>query len=157
MESPYRWRKVSALTTSAKVAPEHEALRNGIDRTWDKVDNGVWIEPTGTAAAVYEWERPVRLSGARVVFDSDFKVRGKRMRKLEATQERVEMPKMLAKGFRIEVRTGGEWRTVFSDGANYRRLRKVTFDPVDATALRLVVTASWGGGKAHVFAFDALK
>ena len=167
---PYRWRKVSALTASAKVAPEHEALRNGIDRTWDKVDNGVWLEIVGSPgrdapgtcppcleAAVYEWERPVRLSGARVVFDSDFKVRGKRMRKLEATQERVEMPKMLAKGFRIEVRTGGEWRTVFSDGANYRRLRKVTFDPVDATALRLVVTASWGGGKAHVFAFDALK
>ena len=35
------------------------------------------------------------------------------------------------------------------------RLRKVAFNPVDADALRLVVTEAWGGGKAHVFSFDA--
>ena len=160
---PYRWRKVSALTAAAKVAPELEVLRNGIDRMWNKVDNGVWLEPsrrrkgapeTGTAV-VYEWERPVRLTGARIVFDSLFKTRNKRMRKLEATRERKNLPKMLAKGFRVEVRVGGAWRTVFADAANYRRLRQLAFAPVEADALRLVVTETWGGEKAHVFAFDA--
>ena len=55
----------------------------------------------------------------------------------------------------IDARTGGEWKTVYSDDLNILRLRKVEFDPVDADALRLVVTEAWGGGKAHVFSFDA--
>ena len=41
--------------------------------------------------------------------------------------------------------------------ANYRRLRKVAFGPVEADAMRLVVAETWGGGKAHVFALDALQ
>ena len=162
---PYRWRKVSALTAAATVAPDQEVLRNGIDRNWNKVDNGVWVVPTRGASAtagacpeplvMYEWKRPVRLSGARIVFDSEFKTRNKRMRKLEATQERKNLPKMLAKGFRVEARVGGAWRTVAEDAANWRRLRQLAFDPVEADALRLVVTETWGGEKAHVFAFDA--
>ena len=152
---PYRWRKVSALTSAAKMSAANEVLRNGIDRTWDGADNGVWVAP-GEAAVIYEWDNPIRLTGARIVFDSEFRNRNKRMRKLEATTERKQMPKMLAKGFRIEARVGGAWKTVFEDAANYRRLRKVPFDPVGADALRLVVTETWGGERAHVFALDAL-
>ena len=152
---PFRWRKVSALTAAAKTAPENEPLRNGVDRIWDGADNGRWIAPADESV-VYEWERPVRLGGVRLVFDSEFKNRGKRMRKLEATTERKEMPKMLAKGFRIEARVGGTWKTVFEEEENWRRLRRIAFDPVEADALRVVVTATWGGDKAHVFALDAL-
>ena len=103
-----------------EVALELEVLRNGIDRTWNKVDNGVWVAPTRGAPETfgtrsepveYEWEEPVRLSGARIVFDSLFKTRNKRMRKLEATQERRPMPQMLAKGFRVEVRVGVKFGT----------------------------------------------
>ena len=54
-----------------------------------------------------------------------------------------------------DARIGGEWKTVYSDDLNILRFRKVSFAPVDADALRLVVTESWGGGKSHVFAFDA--
>ena len=151
---PFRWRKVSVLTAAAKTSSTNEVLRNGIDRAWGKADNGVWLAP-GEESVVYEWEKPVRISGARIVFDSDFKERGKRMRKLEATTERKEMPKMLAKGFRVEARVGGAWRTVFEDAANWRRLRQLAFDPVEADALRLVVTETWGGKKARVFAMDA--
>ena len=79
----------------------------------------------------------------------------KRMLKLEAEHGRVKMPAPLAKRFRIDARTGGEWKTVYSDDLNILRLRKVAFNPVDADALRLVVTEAWGGGKAHVFSFDA--
>lgn len=151
---PYRWRTIAPLTAQAQVAPENEVLRNGIDRRWDKVDNGRWVAP-GDLSLVYTWEGPVKLSGARVVFDSNFKFLNKRMRKLEATTERAKMPKMLAKGFRLEARVNGAWQTVFEDAANYRRLRQITFAPVEADALRLVVTETWGGAKAHVFALDA--
>ena len=119
------------------------------------------IRISGTAGdetLVYSWAAPQRVSGARLVFDSNMTFTGKRMLKLEAEHGRRPMPKMLAKGFRIDARVGGEWKTVFKDDLNIMRFRKVSFGPVDADALRLVVTAAWGGEgeKAHVFALDAL-
>ena len=153
---PYRWRKPSALTMSARTSEECEVLRNGIDRQWDGADNGVWVEP-GEEKIVYTWKKPVVLSGARIIFDSHFKVRGKRMRKLEATTERVEVPQMMAKSYRIEARVGcNKWVSVYECPLNYVRLNKVSFPEIKADALRLVVTQSWGADKAHVFAFDAL-
>ena len=152
---PFRWRKVSPLTAAATCADDVAVLRNGIDRSSGGEDNGVWVAPN-EEKIVYSWEGPRRISGARIVFDSEMTFRGKRMRKLEATTERAEMPKMLAKGFRVEVRTGGTWRAVFEDDANYLRFRKISFAPVEADAMRLVVTETWGGEKAHVFALDAL-
>ncbi len=151
---PFRWRKVSPLAAEASCAPGVEPLRNGIDRGYAGSDNGVWVKP-GEETIAYSWEAPRRLSGARIVFDSDMRFTSKRMRKLEATTERAEMPTMLAKSFRIEARTDGAWRTVFAD-SNILRLRKVAFPPVVADALRLVVDETWGGADAHVFAFDPL-
>ena len=151
---PFRWRRVSPLTAEASCADDIAALRNGIDRRYAKKDNGVWAAP-GDEKIVYSWDAPRRLSGARVVFDSDMRHTSKRMRKLEATTERAAMPKMLAKSFRIDVRSGGVWRTAFAD-SNILRLRKVAFAPVEADAMRLVVDETWGGGDAHVFALDAL-
>lgn len=152
---PFRWRKVNSLTRSAKTAAENEPLRSGIDRwTSKKSENGTWVEP-GAETIVYEWDSPQRISGARIVFDSVMKGTTKRMMKLEAEETRVKMPAPLAKVFRVDARVGGEWKTVYEDGLNILRLRKVAFDPVDADALRLVVTEAWGGGRAHVFAFDA--
>jgi hypothetical protein len=152
---PYRWRTISELTASAKVAEEIEILRNGIDRNWEGKDNGVWVAPEQTTIT-YSWKRPVTVSGARMIFDSELKVRSKRMRKLEATTERVEIPKMMTKGFKIEALVDKEWKTLYSDDDNYLRLRKVTFEPVQTKQLRLVVTETWGAEKAHIFAFDAL-
>ncbi|MBR1836291.1 MAG: FAD-dependent oxidoreductase [Kiritimatiellae bacterium] len=158
---PYRWRRPSSPTLSARCAPEVEVLRSGIDReTPDGAENGLWLAPAGAQApscATYEWDAPHRISGARLVFDSQMSFTGKRMRKLEATTERAEMPPPLARAFRIEARSGGEWRTVFADPENFLRFRRVMFSaPVDADALRLVVESTWGGGNARVFAFDAL-
>ena len=36
------------------------------------------------------------------------------------------------------------------------RFRKVSFASVEADAMRLVVTETWSGEKAHVYALDAL-
>lgn len=152
---PYRWRKPSELTMSATTADSNLPLRNGIDRKWDGEDNGVWVAP-GDESIVYSWKKPVELIGVRIIFDSDFKYRSKRMRKLEATTERVEMPKMMAKGFKVEAKVKNEWITLYEDTDNYLRLRHIKFDePVKAKELRLVVTSTWGAEQAHIFAFDA--
>ena len=166
---PYRWRKVSDLTLSAKTAAENEPMRNGIDREWDGEDNGVYAAP-GDVALTYTWTKPVTVSGARFIFDSDLKVRGKRMRKLEATTERVAMPSEMARAFKVQVRVpattkkarkanaadpaAGEWTTVAEVSENFRRLVKVDFDAVQTDAVRIVVDETWGAEKAHIFAFD---
>ncbi len=154
---PFRWRKVSPLTAEAKCADEVAVLKNGIDRNYAGEDNGVWLD-AGDEKIVYTWEEPRHIAGARLIFDSNMTFTGKRMRKLEMTTTPAKMPAMLAKGFRIDARVGGGWKTVYRDGLNILRFRKVAFGPVDADALRLVVTETWGGPgeKAHVFAFDAL-
>ena len=147
---PYRWRKVSALTLSARGVPE--ALRNGIDRKWEGEDNGVWKTPGEDIR--YDWKKPVEVSSVRLVFDSDLKVRSKRMRKLEATTERVSMPAMLVRGFRVEVLDGKQWKTVYAEDNNILRLRQVSFPAVRTKAVRLVIDTTWGAPQGHVFAFD---
>lgn len=151
---PYRWRQPSALTMAAKVGKDVEVLRNGIDRKWDGVDNGLWVAP-GEETILYQWKKYQTLKGARIIFDSDLKYRSKRMRKLEATTERVEIPKMMTKDFHIDVQTKNGWKTVYTGKDNYLRLKKVSFAPVQAKAMRLVIDATYGAPKAHVFALDA--
>jgi hypothetical protein len=152
---PFRWRHPSAITLAAHCAPQCEVLRNGIDRVYGGKDNGLWLAP-GEETCVYKWDVPRRISGARIVFDSQMTFMGKRMRKLEATTERAEMPAPLARSFRIDVRVAGSWKTVFSDSENFLRFREIAFpEPVQADTLRLVVESAWGDDQAHVFAFDA--
>lgn len=166
---PYRWRKVSDLTLAAKTLAENEPLRNGIDREWNGEDNGAYAAP-GAVNLTYTWDKPVTVEAARFIFDSDFKVRGKRMRKLEATTERVPMPSEMVRNFQVQVRVpattrkarkanasdpaAGEWVTVAEVRDNYRRLVNVHFDAVQTDAVRIVVDSTWGADKAHIFAFD---
>lgn len=168
---PYRWRKVSPLTLDAKItAPagptSPDVLKNGIDRIYDnegngvKVDNGVWL--ASGESIEYSWKKAVTVSSVRLIFDSDLKVRSKRMRKLEATTERKAMPAPMVRAFHIEALVKGRWVTVYSDNENFLRLRKPVLDaPVKTKALRLVVDSVWGemdtpSSKAHIFAFDVL-
>jgi hypothetical protein len=144
-------------------------MRNGIDREWEGQDNGVYAG-VGEKDLAYTWEKPITASGARFIFDSDFKVRGKRMRKLEETTERAPMPKEMVRDFHVEVRVpakdkktqklyannpeAGEWKTVATVKNNFRRLVKVDFDAVETDAVRIVVDKTWGAMEAHIFAFD---
>ena len=166
---PYRWRKISPLTASAKTLAENEPMRNGIDREWEGQDNGVYAA-VGETHLAYTWDKPIKASAVRLIFDSDFKVRGKRMRKLEETTDRVPMPKEMVKKFHIQVRVpaankkqqkeyaanpeAGEWKTVATVDENFRRLVNVSFDAVETDGVRIVVDKIWGADKAHIFAFD---
>ena len=166
---PYRWRKISPLTASAKTLAENEPMRNGIDREWEGNDNGVYAA-VGETHLAYTWDQPIKASSVRLIFDSDFKVRSKRMRKLEETTDRVPMPKEMVKKFHIQVRVpaankkqqkeyaanpeAGEWKTVATVDENFRRLVNVSFDTVETDGVRIVVDKIWGADKAHIFAFD---
>ena len=152
---PYRWRQIYPLTAAAKTLAKNEPMRNGIDREWNGEDNGVYAG-VGETHLAYTWDKPITASGVRFIFDSDFKVRGKRMRKLEETTERVPMPKEMVRDFHVEVRVPGtkEWKTVATVKENFRRLVKLDFDAVETDAVRIVVDKTWGAMEAHIFAFD---
>ena len=166
---PYRWRKIYPLTAAAKTLAENEPMRNGIDREWEGNDNGVYAA-VGEKHLTYTWDKPIKASGVRFIFDSDLKVRGKRMRKLEETTERIPMPSEMVRDCQIQVRVpattrkaqkeyaknpeAGEWKTVATIKDNYRRLVKLNFDEVETDAVRIVVDKTWGAPKAHIFAFD---
>ncbi len=166
---PYRWRKIYPLTAAAKTLAENEPMRNGIDREWEGKDNGVYAA-VGEKHLTYTWDKPIKASGVRFIFDSDLKVRGKRMRKLEETTERIPMPSEMVRDCQIQVRVpatnrkaqkeyaknpeAGEWKTVATVKDNYRRLVKLDFDAVETDAVRIVVDKTWGAPKAHIFAFD---
>jgi len=166
---PYRWRKIYPLTAAAKTLAENEPMRNGIDREWEGNDNGVYAA-VGEKHLTYTWDKPIKASGVRFIFDSDLKVRGKRMRKLEETTERIPMPSEMVRDCQIQVRVpattrkaqkeyakspeAGEWKTVATVKDNYRRLVKLDFDEVETDAVRIVVDKTWGAPKAHIFAFD---
>ena len=152
---PYRWRKIYPLTASAKTLEKNEPMRNGIDREWDGQDNGVYAA-VGETHLAYTWDKPITASGVRFIFDSDLKVRGKRMRKLEETTERAHMPWEMVRDFHVEVRVPGtdEWKSVATVKDNFRRLVKLSFDAVETDAVRIVVDKTWGAMEAHIFAFD---
>ena len=166
---PYRWRKIYPLTATAKTLAENEPMRNGIDREWEGKDNGVYAA-VGEKHLTYTWDKPIKASGVRFIFDSDLKVRGKRMRKLEETTERIPMPSEMVRDCQIQVRVpaanrkaqkeyaknpeAGEWKTIATVKDNYRRLVKLDFDAVETDAVRIVVDKTWGAPKAHIFAFD---
>lgn len=150
---PGRRRRPSALTLAATLDVACVALTNGIDRCFSGRDNGVWFKTGESCTCV--WSHPVRVSGIRLIFDSDLG-RPRRRPKVEGVLLPTwKMPRMLAKSYRVEARLDGQWRTMFAEDENFRRLRRISFAPVNADALRLVILSAWGGGEAHVFALDA--
>ena len=67
------------------------------------------------------------------------------------------LPDCLARGFQIEARVAGQWRTVWQNDDNFRRLVTVTFPALTAEALRLTLTAERQPGiPARLFAFEPL-
>ena len=142
-------RRVSLLTLKAKT--NCELLRDGWDRDWDDGEHGAKFAPG--EAAEYSFEFPERISGARLVFDSDLSD-DKRQRNVEVSGESHEMPKLLARSFRLECRVGGTWHTVAEVTDNRHRLVRLEWEPLEADAIRLVPVAAWGGGEVRVFSFD---
>lgn len=144
---PGRTRRVSVLTLRAEAT--HELLRDGVDRS---AAHRIRLAPG--EPCVYSWSAPVEIGGCRIVFDSDLTTRGKRMLKLEAEHAYKEMPPMLVRSFKVEIRQGGEWRELFREEENIKRLYRRKFPAVTADAVRLTPCATWGGGPAGIFAFE---
>ncbi len=145
-----RPRRIAPLTLEASVTSE--ALRNGMDRRRGDADNGAWIGVGG--CCVCEWKEPRRVSGCRVVFDTELSAMGKRMLKLEAQEVYTPMPPVLTRRFRLEAETEAGWLPLAAEENNIRRLWRKEWPPVETRRVRLTVEGTWGAEKAHLFSFE---
>ena len=153
---PFNAREIPGLSKAATLTASEgdpEPLRNGHDRPIGDCDNGCtvglggWIE--------YSFDRPQRVSQARMTFDSDLN----RYRLNQPSSYPLDLPlrpvpETMVRGFRLEAKTpGGAWQTVHEQGENYMRLVRVSLD-VETSSIRLVPESTWGAESAHLFSFD---
>ena len=145
----------SALTRDAALSADcgdPSGLRGGLNRAIDGVDES-WPAAPG-ATAEYRWETPRRLSGCRLVFDSDLNRPEKNIVAVRfLNTPRVALPKTLVRRFRLEYEDAAGNRRELGTFDNEQRLRKIAFD-VTAVALRLTILETGSGRAERVFAWD---
>jgi len=153
---PGRLRPIPEVCRGARLvasAGDPEPLRNGIDRSLGKDDNGWWAPPG--ESVTYLFDSTVKLSRVRLVFDSDLHDTKRMPCSYPLAGYEAKIPAMMTRAFDLEVLDGsGRWRLAYREENNHQRLVKVPLE-AETAGLRLIPRASWGGAKVHVFAFDA--
>jgi len=138
-------------------AGDPEMLRNGFDRPIDN-DRNCWEGPLGGWVEL-RFERPVRVSGARLILDSNLARHFNDMRQRSnyaLGYKPAPVAPELIRGFRIDYESRQGWKTAFREEANHLRLHRSRFEPVESTAFRFVPETSWGNERVCVFGCDLL-
>ena len=148
---PWRTRATTDAELSASSG-DPTSLSNGIDRSHGEVDNGWWGGEGDTLQ--YELGDEKRVTGIRLVLDSDFGDVKRMPCRFVKDGSLVEMPAMLLRDFTIEAKSAdGEFETVLAVRDNWKRYVALEAD-VSSSCIRLTLGRSWGGGPSHVFGFD---
>ena len=92
-----------------------------------------------------DFAKPAMIGQVRITFNSD----------LQQRKPDAPMPRTLAKAYRVEVLSGGEWRKVAEVKDNWRRLAVHDFPRCEAAAVRVTVTETWGDPRAQIFEIRA--
>ena len=154
---PWRSRTVAEPAASAALTASNgdpEPLRNGIDRAYDGKPNA-WGAKAGDWAE-YKFEKPTRLTGARMVFDSDLNRNIKNMPSNFPLSGHPEfhVPETLVKSFAVEyLNANGIWNSAFETKNNHQRLVKIDLN-VETSAVRLKIDETHGNSKVDIFAFE---
>ncbi len=154
---PGKTRDISSLALKATLSARGNfpALLDGHDRDREG-GNHAWHGNVGDVVE-YRWNSPVRLEGARFVFDSNLQLHKRMPCTYPHREGSNAVPKSLVKAYRIETQeAGGDWKAVFRDNDNYQRLVHV---PLQArvTALRFVPEETWGDPEVRLFGFEPLE
>ncbi len=169
-------RETSNLSKGATLTAEYgdaSALLNGIDRRIWGNDNGYYGKTN--KAISYTFESPVRISGVRLVFDSDLDreytdgnpdalhTSSTLFYPKSYDNTTFGFPKCLIKRYKIEVMDElGEWRTEIEVTDNHQRFVKHELDVV-TKGVRLIPistyhserkTNDYGSSTAHLFNFE---
>lgn len=165
---PWHVRKIPAITAAATLQADcenPENLRSGIDRPIEQADNGCHIPLD--SAVLYTFDGPKKISGFRIVLDSDLEretcTGHKVLRKYPMIcnkyldMEPFGFPSTMVKAFTIEYRDAqGNWQVAAKYDDNYQRLITGSCH-VTTDAVRLVPRKTWGSPDAHIFAFEVTE
>ena len=148
---PWRDRKITEFSREGRIS--HEVLRDGMDRIRLDGGHGAWLKPGEVTE--YAFDGAKVFSGVRLVVDTNMNdnrwlvwwIGPKKARRL---------PDEMPRDFDVQVKTGGEWKTVKSVRDNCRRWLDIRFvSPVAGDACRVVWNRPWGGdAEQRVFSFE---
>ncbi|UDQ97137.1 FAD-dependent oxidoreductase [Lentisphaerota bacterium WC36G] len=159
---PWHARKMSDLTKNAALISSNgndvTAIRNGIERSLDGVDNGWWGNSNDYLE--YSFDKPVEINGIRLLFDSDLTLEKRMLCRYEEEGFSAEYPKMMSKEFMIEAKfaDSDEWKTVKLVTNNKQRLvnfKNLNLKNVVGCRLKLLKMHDENSA-GHVFSFDFL-
>ena len=145
-------------TVSASAAlPETPAsnVLTGVTRDIPKGERHMWSAPLGAEGAHLDlaWPAPQRISQVQITFDSGFQ------RELTLTSSNAinrgimrGAQKETVRDYQLQYRgANGDWKTLADVKGNYQRLARHTFAAVEASAVRVRITATNGDELARVF------
>lgn len=142
----------AATITASCGEPEH--VISGIDRPSGGQQHA-WQAGEGDSLE-FKFDTPQRVSGMRLVFDSNLDVRILNMpSNYPKVTKYLGIPETLVAGFCIEVLTSaGEWRQVAEVRDNAQRLVKLQFPECETTAVRLKIVSTRSKQPVNVFSAE---
>jgi hypothetical protein len=152
---PWHTRTVPAITRNATLTASSgkpEPLRSGIDRNLGEAERGWWADPDASVEYRFESQQAVRC--VRLVFDSDQGDPKRMPFNYPKRGHRHRVPDLICADFDLAVLGAeGMWKTVKEVRGNYQRLVRLPLTG-KANGIRFVARRAWGGGRAHLLAFD---
>lgn len=144
---PWHNRRVSAISQNAHCSAE--VVRNGIDRG----EENCWVGSAGDFIE-YTFEKPQKISGIRLVFDSDLNRNYQNMPcNYPLKQDRFKLPKTLTKEYKIVGidKDGKEHITLGT--LNHQRFVRHVVD-WEVVSVKLYPLSTWGEDKFKIFGFE---
>ena len=144
-------RKASLIFGSSTFSGDAKNLTNGISRDIDGEINH-WQSDSLPASIQLEWEKPVTLSKVEIKCDTNLKKCIMMLKEsLNDDKHTNSVPEELLKDVEIEARVKGKWIKIGHTNENRTRLIKFSFDQLNATAIRIQMTETYGAKNAKLF------
>jgi hypothetical protein len=143
--------KKAKLTATSTSSGNVALLKDGISRDINEEIHH-WQSLGLPASVELNWENPVSLSKVEIKCDTNVK-RNIMMRKDSKVNETFwnGIPQELLKSLKVEAKIDGNWMKVGENIKNQRRLIKFNFDKLEATAVRITMTETYGADNAKLF------
>lgn len=144
-------RKSDILFASSTSSGDAKNLVNGISRDiYGEINH--W-QSDGLAAEIQlEWKNPISLSSIELKCDTNVK-RNIMMRKDSRNDELYgnSVPKEMLKSLTYEARINGQWISLGGIDSNRTRLIKMKFKTVETTAIKIVMSKTYGAKNVKLF------
>jgi len=150
LPGPTRWHALTNNQNFAlRITPEQRPYEPAnVTRGTNRPDRwtNLYVSESLPAQVELRWPKAQKIGSVQITFDTDMN----RHTRLPLTR----YPDCV-KRYELEAEVNGVWRRVAGESDNYMRRRVLTFEPVQATALRLTVHETNGAAAARVYEIRA--